>query len=118
MRIRNPAYRDQEEEEGGTSASDESRLLSLRSEIALTDGLALALGTFFTVDMKFFLLLHCIVYYCSVIHCTSHVFGIDPSRLSVLSAVLTQPPIPFHKTIRPQRKAENTANVSSGSYME
>ncbi len=52
MRIRNLACRDQEEEEEGSSASDESRLLSLRSELALTDGLALALGKF-TVDMKF-----------------------------------------------------------------
>jgi hypothetical protein len=49
MWIRNPAYRDQEEEEeeeGGPSASDESRLLSLSSELALTDGLALALGEY------------------------------------------------------------------------
>jgi hypothetical protein len=54
MWIRNPAYRDQEEEEegeGGPSSSDESRLLSLSSELALTDGLALALGEY-TVDMK------------------------------------------------------------------
>jgi hypothetical protein len=47
MRIRNPAFRYQEEEEcEGSSASDKSRLLSLSSEIALTDGLALALGEF------------------------------------------------------------------------
>ncbi len=52
MRIRNPAYRDQEKEEGFL-ASDKSRLLSLRSELAITDGLALALGKF-TVDMNFF----------------------------------------------------------------
>jgi hypothetical protein len=56
--------------------SDESRLLSLRSEIALTDGLALALGEFI-VDLNFPPFL-CIV----VI-----VFGFDP-RLPVLSAVL------------------------------
>ncbi len=60
MRIRNPAYREQEED--GSSASDESRLLNLSSELALTDGLALALGKF-TVDMKVFRPVHCIVYW-------------------------------------------------------
>jgi hypothetical protein len=39
-------YTYREEEEEGSSASDESRLLSLSSELALTDGLALALGEF------------------------------------------------------------------------
>jgi hypothetical protein len=66
MRIRNPAYRDQEE----SSASDESQLLSLRSEIALTDGLALALGEF-PVDMKFFpLLMYCLLIIVFVDSCT------------------------------------------------
>jgi hypothetical protein len=78
MRIRNPAYRDQEEEERGSSASDESRLLSLSSEIALTDGLALALGKF-TVDMKFFSPVHCFVLVIEFVDsCTAHVFGFDP----------------------------------------
>jgi hypothetical protein len=43
------------------SPSDESLLLSLSSEIDLTDSLALALGKF-AVDMKFFPPFDCIVY--------------------------------------------------------